>query len=242
MRRSIAAAVLVAVIGTVSARATDVGMPVYRGDIQKNATLEIYYEKFNRDIEQDFAGETETGEQEENRFIARATYHASDRASLYGELGVTDSDESEGPVPIVGAGLKVELYNAEAIQLGAFASAQYVHDIEYEADLGIADFKQTENYFEVNGGIIISRFTKLDETTGFVPYGGFMVSMLDGDEDYELVYADGSSERESGDLQDDGMFSIFAGAALTMNDRVGVRLEGRFINQTSFTAGFTYSF
>ncbi|MBU1735319.1 MAG: hypothetical protein KKC28_14425 [Verrucomicrobia bacterium] len=239
-RYIIAIALLGVLVGALpSAWATDVGMPIYRGDIQKNVSLEAYYEKFKRDVEQDGVDGLE---QKENRFIARATYFAGDRASLYGEIGATHSDEAEGTAPIMGFGLKLALYNAEMIQIGAFASAQYIHEIKYETDLEVGEFNQTENYFEINGGIVVSRFMKLGETMGFVPYAGVMASRLDGNQDYETVNADGSSESESGYIKDDGLFSIFAGAGLIINDRVGARLEGRFINQTSFTAGLTYLF
>ena len=69
-----------------------------------------------------------------------------------------------------------------------------------------------------------------------------MVSKLDGDEDYELKYHDGTTLSESGDIKDDGVFSIFAGLGLTMDKTFGVRLEGRFVNQTSFSAGLMYFF
>lgn len=231
-----------------SAWATDVGMPTYSTDIGKNANLEVYYEKYERDIEMTGPDETTTGKQEENRFMARINYNASTRASLHAEVGATDSDQSDGAVPIFGVGLKIKAYDSEALDLTVFASGSYVTEIEYSEDgyvdyyVDVPDYSQKESYFEINGGLAISRLVQLDEKTTCTPYGGFMVSKLDGDEDYELKYHDGTTLSESGDIKDDGVFSIFAGLGLTMDKTFGVRLEGRFVNQTSFSAGLMYFF
>jgi len=235
--------------------ATDVGMPLDSSAIGKNANVEFYYELYNRNIKQDFSGGTDTGKQEENRFIARINYYASSRAALYAEIGATDSDQSEGAVPLFGAGLKIKVYDSSALNVNAFASATYINEIQYKHDgyvdynepgyvyVDHPDFSQKESYFEINGGLIISKLIQLDEKTTCTPYGGFMVSKLDGDEDYEFTYhVQKRTEKESGDLKDDGLLSLFAGLGLTLGNTWGMRFEGRFVNQTSFSVGLSYLF
>lgn len=236
--------------------ATDVGMPLYSSAIGKSGNIEVYYEQYKRDIEQDSSsGDSFTGEQEESRIIARVNYHASQSAALYAEVGATDSDGSEGQVPLFGAGLKIKCYDSPALNVNVFASATYVPEIEYKHD-GYVDYTvpgyawvdypdrtQKESYFEINGGLAISKLIQLDEKTTCTPYGGFMVSKLDGDEDYERTYhVQPRTEEESGDLKDDGAFSMFAGLGLTLDNTWGIRFEGRFINQSSFSASLMYFF
>jgi hypothetical protein len=229
--------------------ATDVGMPTYSTDLGKNANLEFYYEKFDRKVKGNIGDVTLSNtQQEENRFMARFNYNASTRASMHAEVGATDSEGSDGAVPIYGAGLKVKAYDSKALQLSVFAAGTYVSGIEYSEE-GSEDYYyeypssvQEESYLEINGGLAISRLLQLDEKTTCTPYGGFMVSKLDGSEDVNGSFRDGETISLSGDIKDDGLFSIFAGLGLTMDKTFGIRLEGRFVNQTSFSAGFTYFF
>jgi hypothetical protein len=240
---------------SVSSLATDVGMPLFSTTVGKSASLEVYYERFNRDIEQVYLSGTDTGEQEEDRFLARVSFHPGTKASLYLEAGATESEDSEGAVPIFGAGLKVKVYDRPALQVSAFASGTYIDEIEYKQDgyvdydvpgytyVDYPDYEQKESYVEINGGLIISRDIAMDEATHCIPYGGFMVSMLDGDEDYKLTYHVDEPAREySGDIQDDGLFALIAGLGVTLDNVWAIRFEGRFVNQESFSAGLSYMF
>ncbi len=257
MRNWFKTVVAVAVLGGAfsSVHATDVGMPLYSSAIGKSGNVEVYYEQYKRDIEQDYLSGTDSGEQEESRVIARLNYHASTRASLYAEIGSTDSDGSEGNALLLGAGLKIKVYDSDALNVNAFASATYIPEIEYKHDgyvdytepgyewVDYPDLVQKETYFEINGGLAVSKFIQLDEKTTCTPYGGFMVSVLNGDEDYELKYhIQERTEESTGDLKDDGAFSMFAGISLTLDSTWGIRFEGRFINQSSFSAGLMYFF
>ena len=257
MKNGFRTIVAVTVIGTAcsSVHATDVGMPLYSSAIGKKGNAEVYYEQYKRDVKQDGDLGPSTGEQEESRIIARLNYHASPSASLYAEVGLTDSDQSEGNVPLFGAGLKIKVYDKEVLQVNAFASITYVPEIEYKSDgyvdytqygyewVDTPDFIQKESYMEINGGLAISKFIQLDESTTLTPYGGFMLSKLDGDEDFEFKYhVQERTEKANGEIEDDGIFSLFAGLGLTLDDTWGIRFEGRFINQSSFSAGLMYFF
>lgn len=252
--------VVIAVLGlaagvTPSARATDVGMPIYSSAIGKQGNIELYYEQYNRKIKMTSGEDEMTGDQEENRFMARLNYHASSRAALHIEVGATEAKDSEGAVPVFGAGLKIKIYDRPSLNVNGFFSGTYINSIEY-SDKGyvdyyrpgyvwvdMPDFKQTESYMEINGGLMISKFIKLDEKTTCTPYGGFMVSKLSGDEKYEAFYhVNDQTESESGDIEDDGLFSLFGGVGLTLDDTWGIRFEGRFVNQTSFSVGLMYFF
>ena len=49
-------------------------------------------------------------------------------------------------------------------------------------------------------------------------------------------------ESDEGYIRDDGVVSLFGGAELIWDNRFGLRLEGRVVNQKSLSAGLLYSF
>ncbi|HMO41481.1 MAG TPA: hypothetical protein PKE26_15715 [Kiritimatiellia bacterium] len=245
-------AVIIATTVTQFSQGADVGAPLYLNTIGKSGSVEVYYEKYKRDIEQQGSdGNLYLGEQQEDRVIARLNYHASTRASLYVEAGATDSDGSDGSAALVGGGLKLSLHDSQAFGVSLFAAITYVPEIEYKRD-GFIDYAnqleypsslQTESYYEFSGGLILSKTFQMDEKSIITPYAGVMLSRLDGDEDYEFTYpASGRNIRTTGTLEDEDPFSAFAGLSLVMNSTFGIRVEGRFVNQTSVSAGLSLFF
>lgn len=245
-------ALTVALGGSTFALASDIGAPLYLNTVGRSGSIEVYYEKYERDIEQQASdGSMFTGEQQEDRVIARLNYHASTKASLYVEAGMTDSDGSDGGAAIVGGGLKLSIHDSPAFGASLFASITYVPEIEYKHDgfidyvnqLEYPDSLQTESYYEFSGGIILSKTIQMDEKSIITPYVGAMLSRLDGDEDYEFTYpAAGRKTETTGSLEDEDPFSVFAGLNLMLDSKWGIRLEGRFVNQTSVSAGLSMFF
>lgn len=230
----------------------DVGAPLYLNTIGKSGNIEVYYEKFKRDIEQQGSdGNLYTSEQQEDRVIARLNYNASTRASLYIEAGATDSDGSDGAAALIGGGLKLSVHDSPAFGVSLFASITYVPEIKYKQD-GFIDYAnqleypsslQTETYYEFSGGLILSKTFQLDDKSLITLYAGVMLSRLDGDEDYEFTYpASRRNIRTTGTLEDEDPFSAFGGLSLVLNSTVGIRVEGRFVNQTSVSAGLSLFF
>ncbi|MCP4366275.1 MAG: hypothetical protein GY800_13405 [Planctomycetes bacterium] len=240
---------LAATLGTASAAwATDVGLPLYSDSTGKKGSIEVYYEDYQHDAEQLYPSGVSSVEQEEERIVVRMNYYPTARIALYGEIGATDSYTSKGNVPLLGAGLRVKVYNGPFCDLSAFASATYIPETEYHADFQEdssrqVKWSQEESYSEINGGLTISTLVPLGGQATLMPYGGVMVSSLDGDEDYRLdYYLEGVTTENDGYVEGDGAVSLFAGLGLMLDDTWGVRFEGRFINQTSLSAGMIYSF
>jgi hypothetical protein len=110
---------------------------------------------------------------------------------------------------------------------------------------GTLTYLQEESYTEINGGLTLSKMINLSNTFRLLPYGGLMFSNLNGDEDFSYQFTqnqDHSTYLVDGSLEEDGGFSMFAGLGLMLNDTWGLRTEGRFINQTSWSASLTYFF
>ena len=127
-------------------------------------------------------------------------------------------------------------------------SGYYIPDIEYkhsglDIDLDYYEYTQKESYYEIGGGMAISKVIELDEQNKLIPYGGVIVSILKGDEDYKVVYPDlGVTLTDTGDLENDGVLSLFVGMAYQFHTNWAARLEGRFLEESSISAGILFSF
>jgi hypothetical protein len=72
------------------------------------------------------------------------------------------------------------------------------------------------------------------------PYGGAIISILRGDEDFETQFPSaGLTFQGDATFKEDGMVSLFAGFVIKASKRVGIRIEGRFVNQTSLSAALS---
>lgn len=261
--------VVATVLGTVSASwATDVGMPLYEGDIAgKKGSLEVYYEQYKRDAAmdrkmynmengQEISYDTTVYDQrEEDRFIVRINYYAGSKIAFYAEAGALDSSyiyglEGKEKVALFGAGLRGKIYSCRFFDASLFGSATYVPEIEYVGSVysdeyGEESYFIEDSYSEINGGFTLSKFFRFDNTFSLLPYGGLMFSKLTGDGDLDFVLKKNDETRVSlidATFRDDGEFSMFAGLGFMLNDCWAIRAEGRFVNQTSLSAGLTYFF
>jgi hypothetical protein len=236
-------------------RATDVGMPLHSEATGGGGNLEFYFEQFRRDIRQDFVDGPDTAKQKESRIIERINVHAGSRAAVYAEIGATRSDQAEHVVPLFGAGLAVRLHESPALGVNAFASGTYIHGIEYRQSGYVTysepgyvwaeypDLDQRESYFEYNAGLTLSRLFRPNAKVICTPYAGLMLSGIDGTEEYHLTYhVNARTETRSGNLRGDGAISPFGGLGLTFSKDWCIRIEGRFVNQTSLSAGLVYFF
>lgn len=246
-----------------AAWATDVGTPLYQGDIaEKKSSIEVYYEKYTQNVtfdskefsipNQDFDYEgTFSGEQEEDRIIVRMNYYAGPRFAFYAEVGATDSLDSKEKAPIFGAGLRSKLFSSSFFDVSPFVSMTYIPEIDYvlyypQSSIGDQTIFQQESYFGINGGLTFSKLLHLSNTCKWMPYGGLMVSKIFGDHDVDAILQNGQERSlllvDRSIEEEDGEFSMFAGFNFMFNDTWGLRAEGRFINQTSLSAGLSYFF
>lgn len=238
-----------------TAQATDVGLPLHSTATGDAGNMEFYFERFHRDIRQEFIDGPANARQKEDRVIERINIHAGSRAALFAELGATRSDQAEHTVPLLGAGLALRLYEGPALNVNAFASGTYIHGIEYrqggyvtysEPGYIWAEYptvEQEETYYELNGGLTASRIFQLSRKIHWTPYAGLMLSELDGREEYKVTYrVNARTETQRGDLQGDGALCLLGGFGLTFGKDWCLRLEGRFVNQASVSAGLVYFF
>lgn len=237
----------------------------------KTAGVEVFYEKYKRDVTQDIPGTDDTfsGEQDENRIIARLKYSGIPTTLLTFDIGMTESKGSEGYVPMFGVGVSKDVYSQNDLTLSLFAKATYVSEIEYKdsesyygSDYYLTyvetyEYKRTETYWEYGGGFQLSILWRLQGGAQLNTYGGVLASFInsDGEESVEYygaarghftgnLYLDSDSAQESGvDFKEDKPVGVFLGIALGLpNSPFSIRAETRLIDQTSFSLGAGMAF
>lgn len=259
--------VLLVLAGAGCAAAMDVGLPGAMPGGGK-MSLEVFYEDLGRDIRQDCIDRPVPGEptlmheeklrQEEKRFMARFGYALRPGLALRGLLGFTRSEDAENDAPVFGLGVDYLAWSWKGIDATLFAAWQSVTQIKYDDEFLLEPIPdspgqnrewpegtQKEKYNEFSAGALVSMDLQIQPRLAMRPYAGIQLSKLDGDEEYDhtpVVNPPLGREQFSGDIQDDGVLSLFAGAGLFWDNRFGLRLEGRFVNQKSFSAGLLYVF
>jgi len=244
------------------AYAADIGAPITKADVNGVVRAELIYEKYDRKVEfskvdftavgpggtASFTVDGDTGKQEEDRIMLRLIVPVSDKMSFHGDIGTIDSKDSEGAVPLFGAGLKYVGYNKNDTKIGLFVQGHYISEIEYKAQdidaiLGPGTYTQKESYYEISTGLTVAKVLLLDEQTNLIPYAGAMISFLNGKEDFKFQYpSSGVVITGKGDLNDNGIFAVIAGADLKFESNFGIHMEGRFVNQSSVSASLFMSF
>lgn len=232
--------------------ALDVGLPLFASDVDARLTVDVYTEDMSRDIRQEiaFTDLKFDGEQDEKRLVARVTGYPTERLSIYLMAGITDSLESEELTPLVGGGLRVLLHQMGDVRLSGFAGGTYVDDIEYEVPgrltpvAEIAASHRVERYYEAGAGLAVDWTWSWRPRLQLMPYAGLSWSTLQGEGEETFVFASsgefGSDDQV--DLEDDSPITLTGGLVLLVNRNYGLRVEGRFIDQASYSAGLFFSF
>jgi hypothetical protein len=233
-------------------RALDAGYPFFKNDVDEPLTLEVVFERLDRNIVQEvaFSGSRFAGDQEEDRLAGRLYYYATPRVTLHLQLGSTDAEQSSSNAPLAGGGLSVRIWERGALRLSGFASGTYVHEIEYRRPgvltplAEIAAVRRLESYAEYGGGARLSADVFTRPGIRLAAYGGvtFSVMEAEGEEHFTFTTTGQSQSDHSVDFDEDGAGSLFAGLVLQRNANFGARLEGRFVDQSSYTAGIFFSF
>ena len=171
------------------------------------------------------------------------------------EAGLADAKNAEDFAPLFGAGIQAAAYEADGLRFNVFAAGRYVSGIEYK-DKGFIvedfftitefpDVTREEDYYELGGGFTLSKTINTSDKTQITPYGGLVVALIrgSGEETFEYFVVEPGVEKDSSvDFEEDGPISIVAGVAVKFPSNVGLRLEGRFIDQSSITAGAFFAF
>jgi len=159
---------------------------------------------------------------------------------------VVDDDDADDTPFAVGAGAQFKVYDERNLRVNFVAQGHWVpsydfsehhtspHDINY-------NLEGEKDYYELGAGMLVSGTARIDRQAKLIPYGGLMVSMLRGSGDIEahdLGYVfDGSL-----DIDEDQPVVAVAGIAFVLQQNITLRLEGRFIGDSSISAGIGVAF
>ncbi len=222
--------------------------------------IELIYERYNRDVELSGGRFSATGPaatvpfvlpnrsalQEEERVSARLHFPTGRKIDVYLDAGMSKPEGSEGVVPIFGGGIRLLAYKGRSFDASIVGFGTYVPKIEYKAStldpsLGNIESEQEESYWEAGIGLELHRSFTLKKGFRFKPFGGFAVSFLRGDEDFLDRYTNlGVTVIGTANLEEDGLLSLYGGFSFLLNRKFSLRIEGRFVNQTSLSAGLAF--
>ncbi len=248
-----------------AARGLEAGVPIYAKDVNGRFMIEVRCEQFDKDIERTTTPYMGSYQEnwEENRLRAQFTCMFSKPINVFADAGIVDARDADGVAPIFGGGIKLCAYENEGLRLNLFASGYYVSGIKFREDYIIvfegtpADnmaevsdiypppydqhLKREIDYYEVGGGFSLSKEIPLENKMTLTPYGGLVVSYLRGDGEEELK---GIRPLEKTDIEfeGDGWMGLHLGVAVNFRPGLGLSLEGRFIKQSSVSAGLYYAF
>ena len=238
---------VISLIWSVDIYALDVGSSIYSRVFEGKTSMEVFYESYERKIEMPQEGvDISENDQKEDRVVARLNMAGTEKVIIHLDLGLTDSDESKGYEPLFGGGFIIRAYS-NSINVDVFGSGYYVPEIKYE-DSGYDskgryfEYSQEENYFEIGGGIALSKEFELDRQFSLIPYGGIFISILEGDEDYEYNWPGLGKEVTDGEITNEGLLNLFLGVGVQIGHNWGIRVEGRFVEESSVSAGVLLGF
>lgn len=247
---------------TSTASAMDVGI---LAPMDKTFRTEVYYEAFERDIEQDhsFGSGTFTGLQEEERVVARFTFTPQRFWGLSLEIGGTDSEYSEDVAPMFGAGGHIVLLERGGFYTSAFARATWITGIEYRDhyeytngdDYLRISWDRDEAYLEYALGLQFGHVWQPCSSTRVTGYAGVMANFIDDTESEDRdsgTYFNSASMSEpqtyavkdsSVDVEETHVAQMFAGVEVALLPvDAGIRVEGRFYDRTSLSASLFWNF
>lgn len=246
-----------------TARAGDLGDPVYRSDVSGKVRFEILYEKYEREAEESFGdltykfptetivvpGSEQTFEFDEDFYIGRLSYLAGDRAAVYVEGGAVDDSVADETGYVIGGGARWKAFEKKHIRINVVASGRQVSSLEaggsgVSDNLGPYTYSTELEYFEASGGFVISGDAVLDPKTRLEPYGGLLYSVIRGDlKDGRTDYPESEAVRTySADIEEDEPIVAVAGVTLIFEKRFSIRFEGRLIGDTSYSTALGAAF
>lgn len=225
---------------------------------------EVYYEQFERDIDQGFpfGDGSASGLQEEDRVVARLTFTPQRFWGLSLEVGGTDSEYSEDIAPMFGAGAHLVLLEQERFYASAFGRMTWITGVEYRDHYTVTDgtnyldetWKRDEAYIEYALGMQLGYVWHPCAGARITGYAGGMANFLDDTKSEERIsgsyYLEEMAAPESFaakdssvDIDESHVAQFFAGVEMALLPLDGgIRLEGRFYDRTSLSASLFLNF
>lgn len=237
-----------------NSHALDIGAPLYEKDAKGDLRLEMVVERFDRDVETELAFDRDASLLDESYedgmdqtvFMGRLYLPLSPEGVLFVDAGVIDDDTADDTPLVVGLGAQIRIYDERAIRVNFVAEGHWVPSYDFsEHRTSPRNVSYTlegdKDYYELGAGLLVSGRADIDRQARLIPYGGIMLSMLKGSGDIEahdIGYVfDGSL-----DMEEDQPVVAVAGVALLLQRSICLRLEGRFIGDSSISAGIGVAF
>lgn len=251
------------IISCPTATAIDYGDPVYRDDMTGTFRLEALYEKYDRDIRLKFGSEwidlpggdfafmeSAVDTFEADNYALRLGIYPGSKLFLHFDAGVADADLADSSPRFYGAGAKMIAYENRftGLRVSLLASGHYFPSFDVLVAVLDEFFDRFENkgeadFYELNGGVIFSGIQDLDGDSRVVPYGGLLLSVLQGSFEATHTAVDsGMTFDIDGDIEEEQIFTAIAGLSFILNRHISARIEGRFISQTSISVALGASF
>ncbi len=127
-----------------TARAGDLGDPVYRSDVGGKVRFEILYEKYEREGEESFndatykfptqtivaPGNERSFEFDEDFYIGRLSYLAGDRVAVYVDGGAVDDSAADETGYVIGGGARCKVFEKKHVRINVVANGRQISSLE----------------------------------------------------------------------------------------------------------------
>lgn len=189
--------------------------------------------RFSLGVELDFTerdleveGTTGVREFESRRYMAKGAIGLLDGLDLFLKVGLADAGNGgfNGDLGLGGGGgIRLNLFPRDVVTLGLLLQfLTFTSENSEEVEWREWDLAFGASYRGIKG---------------FTPYGGLLISMVDGD----------LEERVGGqlfrrDLEEDETVGAFLGMSISLRDRIDIGLEARFFHESSISAFVSYRF
>ncbi len=210
--------------------AVDLGDPIYQKDLKGAFRAEVVLEDFNRDVKLDsrhWYGSDSHG-MDLGLYMARVTFPVNNDAAFYLDAGLVNDDDADSTPLTLGLGGRIKIYDQRPIKLSVVGNAHWVPS--YDLDL---PGKPSNSFYELGAGLLVSGEFATDRRFTLVPYGGLALSVLKG-------HIDGDGYNTSYHEKSIAVGTL--GVSGIINKTFTVRLEGRFIGDSSLSASFGMAF
>lgn len=246
---------VITALAPMRANALDIGAPIVQKDLKGDLRLELIVERFDREAETklafddaSFLDQTSTDGMDQTVWMARLHVPFAKNGDLFFDAGMLDDDAADDTPFIIGFGLQQMIHDQGGLRINLVAHGHWVPSYDFsERHTGPYGVRYTlsgeKDYYELGAGMLVSGTAQIDRQAKLIPYGGIMFSVLRGSGDVEARDPDFAYSIDGTlDLDEDQPVVGVAGIALILARNITLRLEGRFIGDSSISAGMGVAF